>query len=541
MADAITASGSSGSIRRPADRWPRCAVSTSASEVGEVAAVVGPSGSGKSTLLRLVAGLDRPSAGRLVVFGRDLTMAIGRASSTTTAANRVGVVEQHYRRALSPYLTVARAIGLPLALRGDGPGRAGRPASATLLERIGLPGRGEALPPPAVGRGAAARRLRRRAGRPPGPAPGRRAHRRAGRRHRRDDPGRPARPRPGGGDDLPHRHPRRARRAGRGPGHPRRRRAGRRRAGRPAGTDAASASATARAGWPRPCPSPRHPVGARGPRRSRARRSCSRPPPATTATAGGRVAGPAARRARRSGAARSTRSRARRAVARPRSCASITGLDRPTERPGRDPGHGPREPRSRRPRHVPRPGTSASSTSCATSCRSCRPARTWSSALSIRGLRRPRQPGSRRRGRSSGSAWPSTPSARRTSCRPASGCGSPWPGRWSPSPSSSSSTSRPRRSTDPGRAAVARLLAELEPGRVTILATTHDPALIDAASDRLDLAQPGGVTDHRARPSEAGRRGRRPSAVERLARHPPHGPRQDGQARGRRSTGPGRS
>ena len=112
-------------------------------EVGEVAAVVGPSGSGKSTLLRLVAGLDRPSAGRLVVFDRDLTAATA-GQLDDHRRSKVGVVEQHYRRALSPYLTVAQAIGLPLALRGMA--AADRDARvATLLDRIGLPGRGEAL------------------------------------------------------------------------------------------------------------------------------------------------------------------------------------------------------------------------------------------------------------------------------------------------------------------------------------------------------------------------------------------------------------
>jgi ABC-type lipoprotein export system ATPase subunit len=109
---------------------------------GEVAAVVGPSGSGKSTLLRLVAGLDRPSAGRLTVFDQDLSEATA-GQLDHHRRNLVGVVEQHYRRALSPYLTAAQAIGLPLALRGMTPGeRSSR--VATLLERIGLPDRGQA-------------------------------------------------------------------------------------------------------------------------------------------------------------------------------------------------------------------------------------------------------------------------------------------------------------------------------------------------------------------------------------------------------------
>lgn len=111
-------------------------------EVGEVAAVIGPSGSGKTTLLRLVAGLDRPSAGRLTVLGQDLATAANDALDDHRKT-QVGVVEQHYRRALSPYLRAAEAIALPLALRGvPAATRAGRVAE--LLERIGLPDRGTA-------------------------------------------------------------------------------------------------------------------------------------------------------------------------------------------------------------------------------------------------------------------------------------------------------------------------------------------------------------------------------------------------------------
>jgi ABC-type lipoprotein export system ATPase subunit len=110
---------------------------------GEVAAVIGPSGSGKSTLLRLIAGLDRPSAGRLTVLGADLTDASDR-DLDRHRRERVGVVEQHYRRALSPYLRIADAIALPLALRGVTAADRRRRVDE-LLDRIGLPGRGNAL------------------------------------------------------------------------------------------------------------------------------------------------------------------------------------------------------------------------------------------------------------------------------------------------------------------------------------------------------------------------------------------------------------
>ncbi len=110
---------------------------------GEVAAVVGPTGSGKSTLLRILSGMDRPSAGRVSVFGRELSTA-SDGELDRHRRDGVGVVEQHYRRALSPYLRAADAIALPLALRGV-PVIERRQRVAELLERVGLADRGGAL------------------------------------------------------------------------------------------------------------------------------------------------------------------------------------------------------------------------------------------------------------------------------------------------------------------------------------------------------------------------------------------------------------
>jgi ABC-type lipoprotein export system ATPase subunit len=103
---------------------------------GEVGAVVGPSGSGKSTFLRILAGQDRPSAGRLSVFGQDLSAA-SPAQLERHRRQVVGVVDQHYRRALSSDLRVAELVELPLALRGV-PRAERRRRAAELLERVGL-------------------------------------------------------------------------------------------------------------------------------------------------------------------------------------------------------------------------------------------------------------------------------------------------------------------------------------------------------------------------------------------------------------------
>ena len=109
---------------------------------GEMLAVLGPSGSGKSTLLRILAGLERPSAGSAVVAGLDM----GRLSGTRRGAARrelIGVVGQHAERALPPALTIAEAIALPLRLRGESRARA-TARVGELLQRVDLVGAGSA-------------------------------------------------------------------------------------------------------------------------------------------------------------------------------------------------------------------------------------------------------------------------------------------------------------------------------------------------------------------------------------------------------------
>jgi ABC-type lipoprotein export system ATPase subunit len=102
----------------------------------EVLVVLGPSGSGKSTLLRVLAGLERPSAGTAEVFDVDL----GRLSARRLAEYRsgaTGYVEQHYSRSLDPDLTARELVGVQLGLAGAG--RDERASRADeLLERVGL-------------------------------------------------------------------------------------------------------------------------------------------------------------------------------------------------------------------------------------------------------------------------------------------------------------------------------------------------------------------------------------------------------------------
>ena len=113
-------------------------------DAGQMLAVLGPSGSGKSTLLRILAGIERPSAGQALVLGDD----IGRLSAPRRARLRrtaIGVVDQHAERVLPPALSIAAAVALPLRLRGERPARA-RARARELLERVGLADRADALP-----------------------------------------------------------------------------------------------------------------------------------------------------------------------------------------------------------------------------------------------------------------------------------------------------------------------------------------------------------------------------------------------------------
>jgi len=102
----------------------------------EVLTVLGPSGSGKSTLLRLLAGLERPSAGVVRVYGED----VGKLPSRRLARYRstlLGYADQHYTRALAPELTARDLVALQLGLRGTQRVERLRRADE-LLERVGL-------------------------------------------------------------------------------------------------------------------------------------------------------------------------------------------------------------------------------------------------------------------------------------------------------------------------------------------------------------------------------------------------------------------
>jgi ABC-type lipoprotein export system ATPase subunit len=103
---------------------------------GEMVGVVGASGSGKSTLLNILGGLDRPSAGRVVVGGRDLAR-FSPAQLDHYRREVVGFVWQQAGRNLIPYLTALENVQVPLTLSGN-LGRHARARPGDLLRLVGL-------------------------------------------------------------------------------------------------------------------------------------------------------------------------------------------------------------------------------------------------------------------------------------------------------------------------------------------------------------------------------------------------------------------
>jgi ABC-type lipoprotein export system ATPase subunit len=103
---------------------------------GELMAIIGNSGSGKSTLLNILGGLDRPSAGRVSVGGRDL-LKLSERQLVKYKREIVGFVWQQTARNMLPYLTAIENVELPMVLAGRF-GQKERDWARELLEVVGL-------------------------------------------------------------------------------------------------------------------------------------------------------------------------------------------------------------------------------------------------------------------------------------------------------------------------------------------------------------------------------------------------------------------
>ncbi len=103
---------------------------------GETLGLVGESGCGKSTLGRLILGLDKPTAGRVIVDGRDITDFGPRAMKAVR--REMQVIFQDPYSSLNPRHTVGRIIGEPLLIHGIGSAAERRATVARLMEEVGL-------------------------------------------------------------------------------------------------------------------------------------------------------------------------------------------------------------------------------------------------------------------------------------------------------------------------------------------------------------------------------------------------------------------
>jgi len=99
---------------------------------GRMTAIMGPSGSGKSTLMHLLAGLDTPTEGSVVLAGRDITT-LSEKKLTLLRRETIGFVFQFFN--LLPMLTAEENVTLPLAIAGEKPDPAWL---AELLDAVGI-------------------------------------------------------------------------------------------------------------------------------------------------------------------------------------------------------------------------------------------------------------------------------------------------------------------------------------------------------------------------------------------------------------------
>ena len=107
---------------------------------GQFVALTGASGSGKSTLLGLIAGLDSPSSGRILVDGEEITT-MGEDGLARIRSEKIGFVFQSFH--LIPSLTAFENVLIPMEIAGE---RDAKARAAELLESVGLTYRGHHYP-----------------------------------------------------------------------------------------------------------------------------------------------------------------------------------------------------------------------------------------------------------------------------------------------------------------------------------------------------------------------------------------------------------
>lgn len=103
-------------------------------DTGELTAIIGNSGSGKSTFLNMIGGLDRPSAGKLWVDGKNL-FTMTEKELVSYKRDTVGFVWQNNGRNMLPFLSAMENVMMPMFLSGE---QAKRNKALELLERVGM-------------------------------------------------------------------------------------------------------------------------------------------------------------------------------------------------------------------------------------------------------------------------------------------------------------------------------------------------------------------------------------------------------------------
>src|SRR6478672_13739301 len=109
-------------------------------ERGQFVAIVGPSGSGKSTLLGLIAGLDAPTSGSVLIDGVDITR-LDEDGLAKLRGEKIGFVFQFFH--LIPSLTAYENVAVPMEIAGS---RDARTRAQRLLDEVGLTGRAHHYP-----------------------------------------------------------------------------------------------------------------------------------------------------------------------------------------------------------------------------------------------------------------------------------------------------------------------------------------------------------------------------------------------------------